>query len=86
MFPPEYRNRVFIAEHGSAHRSQLVGYRISMVRIVEGKAVAYEPFAEGFLQGSESWARPVDVLVMPDGALLFSDDRSGAVYRISYGP
>jgi glucose/arabinose dehydrogenase len=55
-----------------------------MVRLEQGKAVAYEPFAEGFLSGSESWARPVDVLVMPDGALLFSDDRSGAVYRISY--
>jgi glucose/arabinose dehydrogenase len=84
MFPAEYRNRVFIAEHGSAHRSRLVGYRLSMVRIEQGKAVAYEPFAEGFLEGSKSWARPVDVLVMPDGALLFSDDRSGAVYRISY--
>jgi glucose/arabinose dehydrogenase len=26
----------------------------------------------------------VDVLVMPDGALLVSDDRAGAIYRISY--
>jgi glucose/arabinose dehydrogenase len=26
----------------------------------------------------------VDVLVMPDGALLVSDDYAGAVYRISY--
>jgi glucose/arabinose dehydrogenase len=27
----------------------------------------------------------VDVLLMPDGALLVSDDEAGAVYRISYG-
>jgi glucose/arabinose dehydrogenase len=26
----------------------------------------------------------VDVLVMPDGALLVSDDRAGAVYRITW--
>ena len=41
-------------------------------------------FAEGWLQGASAWGRPVDVLVMPDGALLVSDDRLGAIYRISY--
>ena len=34
--------------------------------------------------GEEEWGRPVDVLVMPDGALLVSDDRAGAIYRITY--
>ena len=33
----------------------------------------------------KAWARPVDVLVMPDGALLVSDDEANATYRISYG-
>jgi glucose/arabinose dehydrogenase len=28
--------------------------------------------------------RPVDLLVMPAGALLVSDDKAGAIYRISY--
>ena len=37
-----------------------------------------------WLQGSEAWGRPVDILLMPDGALLVSDDRAGAIYRISY--
>lgn len=85
MFPPGYRGRVFIAEHGSARRSQLVGYRLTTVRFDGNTPVAYEPFAE-FLHDGESWARPVDVLVMPDGALLFSDDRSNAVYRITWAP
>ena len=31
------------------------------------------------------WGRPADVLVMPDGSLLVSDDRAGVIYRISYG-
>jgi glucose/arabinose dehydrogenase len=48
-----------------------------------GRVAAVEPFAEGWLQGEEAWGRPVDVLVMPDGALLVSDDRAGAVYRIT---
>jgi glucose/arabinose dehydrogenase len=43
-----------------------------------------KPFAEGWLQGSKAWGRPVDVLVMPDGALQVSDDEAGATYRISY--
>jgi hypothetical protein len=35
-------------------------------------------------KGSQAWGRPVDVLVMPEGALLVSDDWADAVYRISY--
>jgi glucose/arabinose dehydrogenase len=86
MFPAEYRNQIFIAEHGSWNRSRKIGYRVSLVRLDEsGERVSYEPFAEGWLQGEEEWGRPVDVLVMPDGALLVSDDEAGAIYRITYG-
>jgi glucose/arabinose dehydrogenase len=84
MFPAEYRNQIFIAEHGSWNRSRKIGYRVTMVRLDESEVVAYEPFAEGWLQGEEEWGRPVDVLVMPDGALLVSDDEAGAIYRITY--
>jgi len=88
QFPAMYRNQIFIAEHGSWNRSSKVGYRISLVRLDgAGKAVAYEPFASGWLQGETAWGRPADVLVAPDGALLVSDDTAGAIYRISYrGP
>ncbi|HEY3276372.1 MAG TPA: hypothetical protein VGJ94_07105 [Syntrophorhabdaceae bacterium] len=50
----------------------------------DGAITGYEVFVEGWLQGLSSWGRPVDVLVMPDGALLVSDDKADAVYRISY--
>jgi glucose/arabinose dehydrogenase len=83
MFPPEYRGRVFVAEHGSWNRSSKVGYRVVSLRMEGGRPVEEETFAEGWLQGDEAWGRPVDVLVMPDGALLVSDDRSGAIYRIA---
>jgi glucose/arabinose dehydrogenase len=32
----------------------------------------------------QAWGRPVDVLVMPDGALLVSDDTADVIYRIDY--
>ena len=83
-FPPEYRQRIFIAEHGSWNRSGKVGYRVSSVRLEGNRAVAYEPFAEGWLRGQSAWGRPADVLVAPDGSLLVSDDSAGAIYRIRY--
>lgn len=85
QFPAEYKNQVMIAEHGSWNRSNKIGYRVTMVTLNDkGEATSYEPFIDGWLQGEESWGRPVDVLVMPDGALLVSDDYAGAIYRVSY--
>jgi glucose/arabinose dehydrogenase len=84
MFPPEYRNRIFIAQHGSWNRSQKSGYRVMMVTLDDNKVVRYEVFAEGWLRNEQSWGRPVDVLVMPDGALAISDDYAGVVYRVMY--
>jgi glucose/arabinose dehydrogenase len=84
QFPAAYRNRIFIAEHGSWNRSRKIGYRVAMVTLDGNKAVRYEPFAEGWLQGESAWGRPADVLVAPDGSLLVSDDHAGAIYRIRY--
>jgi glucose/arabinose dehydrogenase len=84
MFPEEYRGQIFIAEHGSWNRSHKIGYRVMRVELDGDRAVSYEVFASGWLQGEEAWGRPVDVQVMPDGALLVSDDEAGAIYRISY--
>ncbi|MGA1790519.1 MAG: PQQ-dependent sugar dehydrogenase [bacterium] len=84
MFPKAYKNRIFIAEHGSWNRSSPIGYRVSMIKFEENGTLSYDVFAEGWLKGSWAWGRPVDVLVMGDGALLVSDDKAGVIYRISY--
>jgi glucose/arabinose dehydrogenase len=84
QFPPQYRGQIFIAEHGSWNRSRKIGYRVSVVRLQGERVLAYEPFAEGWLEGESAWGRPADVLVLPDGSLLVSDDLAGAIYRISY--
>ena len=52
--------------------------------LADGTVVNREVFASGWLQGEEAWGRPNDVMVMPDGALLVSDDYADVVYRISY--
>jgi glucose/arabinose dehydrogenase len=77
MFPEKYRNGIFIAEHGSWNRSTPVGYRVTFVKIEGGRAVSYEPFAQGWLKGSIAAGRPADVLVMQDGSLLVADDKAG---------
>ena len=88
MFPERYRNQIFIAEHGSWNRSPAAGhtgYRLMVVHLDGDRPVEYEVFADGWLQDDNTaWGRPVDVLVMPDGALLLADDGAGAIYRISY--
>jgi glucose/arabinose dehydrogenase len=83
-FPAEYRNNIFIAEHGSWNRSRKIGYRIARVAVEGGRVLKHEVFAEGWLQGESAWGRPVDLEVMPDGSLLVSDDLAGVIYRIAY--
>ncbi len=84
QFPAAYAGQVFIAEHGSWNRSKKSGYRITMVKVEGGRAVAYEPFITGWLQDEKAWGRPADVLVLPDGSMLISDDLAGAIYRVRY--
>lgn len=87
MFPSEYRKAIFLAQHGSWNRTPAagpIGYRIMVARLDGSKVVKYERFAEGWLQGSRAWGRPVDLLEMPDGSLLVSDDQADVIYRITY--
>ncbi len=86
VFPAEYRNQIFIAEHGSWNRSEPIGYRISLVKLDDtGKSLGRTDFATGWLQpNGKVLGRPVDVEMMPDGSMLVSDDYSGAIYRIAY--
>lgn len=84
MFPSMYRHQIFMAEHGSWNRSIPIGYRITLALFDNDRRPRYEIFAEGWLQGNRAWGRPVDIVEMADGSLLVSDDKAGAIYRISY--
>lgn len=86
QFPPEYRNQILIAEHGSWNRTEPIGYRITRVLLSGARSVGYEVFAEGWLHRGSPWGRPVDLVVMADGSLLVSDDHGGRIFRIFYRP
>ena len=77
-----YKGDVLIAEHGSWNRTQPIGYRVMRVPMKAGKPAGYEVFAEGWLHKGNVWGRPVDLVPLPDGSILVSDDEAGAVYRL----
>jgi glucose/arabinose dehydrogenase len=95
MFPASYKNAAIIAEHGSWNRSSPSGYRVMVARTDGRRVTSYEPFLEGFMPGRSSapggraatraaTGRPVDVLQMPDGSILISDDFGNRILRVSY--
>ncbi|MEO6967116.1 MAG: sorbosone dehydrogenase family protein [Rhodanobacteraceae bacterium] len=86
QFPASYRGAIFVAEHGSWNRSSKFGYRVVVVHVDGNKVIGQQPFLTGFLDGQESLGRPADVLPLPDGSLLVSDDDNGAIYRVTYSP
>jgi len=96
MFPASYKNSVIIAQHGSWNRSKPSGYRV-MVAHTDGRRVtSYETLLDGFLPGSRDslpggWeagriarGRPADVLQLPDGSILISDDTGNRILRVTY--
>jgi glucose/arabinose dehydrogenase len=86
MFPSEYSGYTFAAEHGSWNRSKRTGYKIICVPVHNGKATGeYMDFVTGFVTpNGDVWGRPVGVTVAQDGALIFTDDGSNSVWRVTY--
>ncbi len=85
MFPEQYRNAIFSAQHGSWNRTTPVGARVMVTFIDDEGNARMEPFAEGWIdENGEYLGRPVDVAQLRDGSILVSDDLAGAVYRIWY--
>jgi len=86
QFPENYRGDLFIASHGSWNRAKRTGYKIIRARFKDGKATGeYDDFVTGFVTPqSDVWGRPVGVAVAQDGALLFSDDAGGVIWKVRY--
>jgi glucose/arabinose dehydrogenase len=85
MFPAEYKNGIFIAQHGSWNRAKKLGYRVLFLSVdPDGKNPKEQVFAGTWLDDQKILGRPADVLQAPDGSLLVADDQAGAIYRISY--
>ena len=80
-----YEGDMLVAFHGSWNRTEPTGYKVVRVPFVDGQPTGESvDFITGWLtDDGESWGRPVDVLVAPDGSLLISDDAYGRIYRVS---
>ena len=87
MFPTEYQEAILIARHGSWNKTERNGYDVVMVKAgADGKGAKVTPFMTGFMDKAKNtfWGRPTDVMLMPDGSVLVSDEQMGAIYRVSY--
>jgi len=86
MFPNTYASKIFVAQHGSWNRSKKSGYVIMALDHEATNVSKAEVFASGWLdkESQKAWGRPVDVINMPDGSILVSDDYADVIYRISY--
>jgi glucose/arabinose dehydrogenase len=86
QFPSAWEGDAFVALHGSWNRATHTGYKIVRLPFKDGKPTGeYQDFVIGFTAGEHDvWGRPVDVAFARDGAMLFSDDGNGVVYRVSY--
>jgi glucose/arabinose dehydrogenase len=88
QFPAEYKGDIFAAFHGSWNRTKRTGYKIVRVPFdhATGKALGeYEDFVTGFVTSrGDVWGRPVGIAVAKDGALLFSEDGNGTIWRVAY--
>jgi glucose/arabinose dehydrogenase len=86
QFPAEYRGDLFVTSHGSWNRAHRTGYKVMRIFAPNGKATGeYEDFVTGFVVNDANvWGRPVGVTVAGDGALVFTDDGSNSVWRVTY--
>lgn len=85
QFPVEYKNQLFVAQHGSWNRTVPQGYRVVLIKFDQGKPVSEQDFISGWLtKDGNVLGRPVDILALPDGSLLISDDKLGVIYKVEY--
>lgn len=90
QFPTKYQNGVFAAHHGSWNRMIGTGYKIVFIpfdKTSNRPLGYYEDFAFGFLtdpSGPNTFGRPVGLLVLKDGSLIFTEDGNNRIYQIQY--
>ncbi len=85
LFPAEYKNQLLVAQHGSWNRTEPQGYQVALVKFKDGKPVAEQSFISGWLTDKgEVLGRPVDILTLPNGSVLISDDTLGVIYKVTY--
>lgn len=87
QFPAEYSKQLLVAQHGSWNRTEPQGYRVVLIKFKDNKPIAEQDFIHGWLTDKgDVLGRPVDILTLPNGSVLISDDQRGVIYKVSYKP
>ncbi len=90
LLPSAWRGNLFITAHGSWNRSMATGRLIARAQLsADGSSATIEPVlgqrnGSGALQQGSWNVRPVDIRQGADGALYFTDDLGGRVFRVGY--
>lgn len=89
-WPSEWWYDLLVAYHGSWNRSTPSGYKIVRFPLDENGNPAGEAidFMTGFIPDTATsrdgaLGRPVDILIEPGGTIYVSDDKAGAIYKIT---
>ncbi len=82
--PRDYRNGMYIGQHGSWNRNPASGYRVIYVPFKDGKPSG-PPLnvLTGFLsEDGKAYGRPVGVAMRVQGDLLVADDVGNVIWRV----
>jgi len=91
MFPRQYQGDLFVAFHGSWNRSVPTGYKVVRIKLKDQtQPEGVEDFITGWMPAGASRitrpaGRPVGIVIGSDGSMYISDDKNGAIYRVTYG-
>jgi len=84
QFPSEYQGDAFVSMRGSWNRKPASGYEVVRIHFKNGQPISIEPFVTGFVTPQGEYGRLVGNAIAQDGSMLFTDDRNGVIYRVSY--
>jgi glucose/arabinose dehydrogenase len=83
--PREFRDGLFVGQHGSWNRKPRSGYKVIFVPFADGKpSGAPLDVLTGFVKDNgDAMGRPVGVTIDQRGALLVADDVGNTVWRVT---
>jgi glucose/arabinose dehydrogenase len=86
--PPQFRNGMFVGQHGSWNRKPRSGYKVIFVPFSGGRPSGTPvDVLTGFLDAhNKAQGRPESVAIDKRGALLIADDVGNAVWRVTAAP
>ncbi|PIR89423.1 MAG: hypothetical protein COU07_00795 [Candidatus Harrisonbacteria bacterium CG10_big_fil_rev_8_21_14_0_10_40_38] len=82
-WPKEYEG-LLVSYHGSWNRSVPTGYKIVLFDINNPNKPSID-IVGGWLKDNGAIGRPVDIEKYDDNSVLVSDDKSGVIYKLTYG-